>query len=25
MLGFILDRVFQKLQHRFSWSWADDV
>ncbi len=25
ILGFILDRVFQKLQHRFSWSWADDV
>ena len=25
MLGFILDRVFQKLQHRFSWSWSDDV
>ena len=25
MLGFILDRVFQKLQHRFSWSWAGDV
>ena len=25
ILGFILDRVFQKLQHRFSWSWAGDV
>ncbi len=25
ILGFILDRVFQKLQHRFTWSWADDV
>ena len=25
MLGFILDRVFQKLQHRISWSWSDDV
>ncbi len=25
MLGFILDRIFQKLQYRFSWSWAGDV
>ena len=25
ILGFILDRVFQNLQHRFSWSWAGDV
>lgn len=25
ILGFILDRIFQKLQYRFSWSWAGDV
>lgn len=25
MLGFILDRIFQKLQYRFSRSWAGDV
>lgn len=25
ILGFILDRIFQKLQHRFTWSWASDV
>ncbi|WP_035242539.1 ABC transporter permease [Desulfobacter vibrioformis] len=25
ILGFMLDRVFQKLQHRFNWSWANDV
>ena len=25
ILGFILDRVFQKLQHRFSWAWAGDA
>lgn len=23
ILGFILDRIFQKLQQTFSWSWAD--
>ncbi len=22
ILGFILDRVFQKMQHRYSWAWA---
>lgn len=25
ILGFILDRILQKLQHRFSWSWAGNV
>ncbi|WP_020586407.1 ABC transporter permease [Desulfobacter curvatus] len=25
ILGFILDRIFQKLQHRFSRSWAGNV
>jgi len=23
ILGFILDRIFQKLQHMFSWSWEE--
>ncbi|WP_320042905.1 ABC transporter permease [uncultured Desulfobacter sp.] len=25
ILGFILDRVFQKMQHKFSWAWAGDA
>lgn len=25
ILGFIIDRVFQKMQHRFSWAWAGDA
>jgi NitT/TauT family transport system permease protein len=25
MLGFMLDRVFQKIQHRFNWAWDINV
>lgn len=25
ILGFILDRVLQRLQHKFSWSWSGNI